>query len=47
MKVKSPIIEHRTTVFINTKTDEKFAGEFPGGASAPVQFGTEVKTIVV
>jgi hypothetical protein len=47
IKVKSLIIEHGTTVFINAKTDEKFACEFPAGASAPVKFVTEVKTIVV
>ncbi|MDR1298556.1 MAG: hypothetical protein LBO05_14610 [Deltaproteobacteria bacterium] len=47
IKVKSLNIEHRTTVFINAKTDEKFAGEFPAGANAPVRFGAEVKTLVV
>jgi transposase len=45
--LKTLILEYRTTVFINTKTDEKFAGEFPKGVNAPVQFGTEVKTLVV
>jgi hypothetical protein len=47
MKAKSPIIEHGTTVFINAKTDGKFAGEFPAGASAPVRFGAGVKTLAV
>jgi hypothetical protein len=47
IKVKSLIIEHRTTGFINAKTDEKFPGEFPAGASVHVQFGAGVKTLVV
>ncbi|MDR1298295.1 MAG: hypothetical protein LBO05_13210, partial [Deltaproteobacteria bacterium] len=47
IKVKSEIIEYRTTVFINTKTGVKFVGEFPASVNAPVQFGTEAKTFVV
>jgi hypothetical protein len=47
MKAKSPIIEHGTTVFINAETDGKFAGEFPAGAGAPVQFGAGARTLAV
>jgi transposase len=41
------VIEYRVLVFENTKTGERVSMDFPGGVSAPLQFGDRLKSMTV